>query len=306
MIKPKLKLKPLKWKQSWQLHAMLLPGMIFVVLFAYLPMVGITIAFQDFNPTKGFFGSKWLGLDNFKYMLELPDTYRIVKNTVIIAALKIFFGFLAPIVFALLLNEVRNKLWKRGIQTFVYFPHFVSWVIMGGILVNILSRNGGAVNQLLGAIGIEPVFFLGDPGWFRVTLVVTDVLKEFGFGAIIYLAALSGINPALYEAAVIDGASRFKQTLHVTLPGIMHVAVLLGILSIGNILNAGFDQIFNLYNYLVLDSSEIIDTWVYSMGLLQAQYGLATAVGLLKSVVAFALIAGSYKLAVKFANYRIF
>lgn len=302
----KHKLKPLKWKQAWQLHFMMLPGMMFVLVFAYLPMVGITIAFQDFNPTKGFFGSPWLGLDHFKFMFELPDTYRIVKNTVIIAALKIFFGFLAPIVFALLLNEIRIKLWKRTIQTFVYFPHFVSWVIMGGILVNILALKTGAVNQLLSALHIQPIFFLGDPGWFRVTLVVTDVLKEFGFGAIIYLAALSGINPALYEAAVIDGASRFKQTLHVTLPGIMHVAVLLGILSIGNILNAGFDQIFNLYNYLVLDSSEIIDTWVYSMGLLQAQYGLATAVGLLKSVVAFVLITVSYRLAVKFANYRIF
>lgn len=300
------KLKALKWKQTWQLHAMILPGIVFVLLFAYMPMVGITIAFQDFNPTKGFFGSDWLGFDNFKYMFELPDTFRILRNTVIIAALKIFFGFLAPILFALLLNEIKLKWWKRGIQTFVYFPHFVSWVIMGGILVNILALKTGAVNQLLGAINIDPIFFLGEPGWFRVTLIVTDVLKEFGFGAIIYLAALSGISPDLYEAAIIDGAGRFKQTWHVTLPGIMHVAVLLGILSIGNILNAGFDQIFNLYNYLVLDSSEIIDTWVYSMGLLQAQYGLATAVGLLKSVIAFLLIAGSYRLAVKLANYRIF
>lgn len=301
-----MKLKSMNLKQTWQLHFMLLPGLIFILIFAYIPMAGVSIAFQDYIPTKGFFGSEWIGLDNFLYMFQLPDTYEILRNTIIIAVLKIVFGFIVPILFALLLNEVGIRVWKRSIQTLVYFPHFVSWVIMGGILVDILSLKTGAVNHLLGLTGIKPIFFLGDPYWFRAMLIITDVLKEFGFGAVIYLAALSGINPEQYEAAIIDGAGRFKQILYVTIPGIMHVVVLMGALSIGNILNAGFDQIFNLYNYMVLDTANIIDTWVYAVGLLQAQYGLATAVGLMKSVVAFLLLAVSYKLSVRYANYRIF
>ncbi len=296
----------MKLGQTWQLHLMVLTGLVFLVIFAYIPMVGIVIAFQDFLPTKGFFGSPWVGLANFKYMFELPDTMLVLKNTVIIASWKIILGFVTPLVFALLLNEAKNSLIKRSVQTMVYFPHFLSWVILGGIFVDIFSLNGGAVNQIIAFFGIQPIFFLGDKNWFRIIVILTDVWKEFGFGTIIYLAALAGIDPNLYEAAEIDGANRWKQVLHVTLPGIAAVAVLLGTLSIGNVLNAGFDQIFNLYNTLVYDTADIIDTWVYRMGILKAQYGLATAVGLLKSVIGLILITASYKLAKRFANYRIF
>ncbi|MFD2612487.1 ABC transporter permease [Paenibacillus gansuensis] len=285
---------------------MMLPGIVFLIIFNYIPMVGISIAFQDYNPTKGFFGSEWVGLRYFKFMLELPDTSAVVRNTLIIAGLKIFFGFLIPILFALLLNEVRQAMVKRMVQTMVYFPHFLSWVILGGILIDILSMQGGAVNQILSWFSIDPVFFLGDPQWFRAVLISTDVWKEFGFSTIIYLAALSGINPQLYEAAVIDGANRWKQTLNITIPGILPVAVLMATLSIGGILNAGFDQIFNLYNALVYDTGDIIDTFVYRIGLVDAQYSLATAVGLFKSVVSLILISVSYALAYRFANYRIF
>lgn len=296
----------LKLKSTWQLHLMMLPGMILILIFAYLPMVGISIAFQEYNPTKGFLGSTWTGLDHFRFMIAHPDTPHILSNTLIIAFSKIVLGLLVPIVIALLLNEMRIAWWKRTLQTMVYFPHFLSWVILGGILVDILSLNGGAVNRITALFGADPVFFLGNPDWFRVIIISTDIWKEFGFATIIYLAALAGINPHLYEAAVIDGASRWKSMLHVTIPGILPIVILLATLSIGNILNAGFDQIFNLYNPLVLKTGDIIDTWVYRMGLLQAQYGLATAVGLLKSVVGFLLISVSYLMAVKYADYRIF
>ncbi len=299
-------MKKLELKRTWQLHLMLLPGVIFLAIFAYTPMVGIVIAFQDFIPTKGFFGSPWIGLEHFKFMFELPDTMTIIKNTLIISFLKIILGFITPFIFALLLNEARISFIKRSVQTMVYFPHFLSWVILGGIFVDIFSLRGGAVNQIIGFFGIEPIFFMGDEQWFRVILIVSDVWKEFGFGTIIYLAALAGINPELYEAAIIDGANRWKQTIYITIPGIMSVTVLIATLSIGNILNAGFDQIFNLYNPLVYDTADIIDTWVYRMGIQQAQYSLSTAVGLLKSVVGFILIVTSYKLASRYANYRIF
>lgn len=285
---------------------MMLPGMGFVIVFYYIPMVGITIAFQDFIPTRGFFGSEWVGLDHFKYMLELPDTIQILRNTVIIAFSKIVLGLIVPIFAALLLNEISIAYWKRSLQTMIYFPHFLSWVILGGILIDILSLNGGFVNRALSIFGADPIFFLGDPDWFRVIVISSDIWKEFGFSTIIYLAALSGINPQLYEAAVVDGASRWRRVWHITVPGMMPIAVLLATLSIGGILNAGFDQIFNLYNTLVYESGDIIDTWVYRIGLIQAQYGLATAVGLLKSLIGFILISSSYWMAVKYADYRIF
>jgi len=299
-------MKPVNWKRNWPLHLMLLPGLAMLAVFQYVPMVGIVIAFQDFVPTRGFFGSAWVGLEHFEFMLGLPDTATIVINTLTIAVMKIIMGLIVPVVFALLLNEIRSHGIKRSVQTMVYFPHFLSWVILGGILVDVLSMNGGAVNQILGWFGLGPYFFLGDPSLFRGVIVLTDVWKEFGFSAIIYLAALSGINPVLYEAAVMDGANRWRQVWHVTLPGIAPIVVLMATLSIGGILNAGFDQIFNLYSPLVYKTGDIIDTWVYRAGLLDMQYGLATAVGLFKSVVGLVLISVSYWAASRFANYRIF
>lgn len=290
---------------AFNYHLMLLPGMIFLLIFSIIPMFGIVIAFQKFIPAKGIFHSKWIGLDNIKFMLQLPDSRQILINTLIIAVLKILAGLVVPIIFALLLNEVRVSWYKRTIQTIVYVPHFLSWVILSGIIINMLSFEG-LVNKVVTILGHEPVMFLASNTWFRPILIITDVWKEFGFGTIIYLAALTAINPNLYEAAEIDGASRFKQLLNVTLPGIVSTIVLLATLSLGSVLNAGFDQVFNLYNPLVYETADIIDTFVYRTGLISMQYGLATAVGLLKSLVSMILIVISYKLAYKLANYRIF
>jgi putative aldouronate transport system permease protein len=286
-------------------HLMLFPGILLLVLFSIVPMFGITIAFQNFKPGLGFWRSEWVGLDNFRYLFELPDSRIVFFNTIFIAVLKIVANMIVPVVFALLLNEVRSVLLKRSVQTIVYLPHFLSWVILAGIISDLLSMDG-LVNQVVAGLGMEPIMFLGSNSWFPGIIVGSDVWKEFGFGTIVYLAALTGINPALYEAAAIDGASRLQQLRYITLPSLKPTIILLATLSLGNVLNAGFDQIFNLYNPLVYDSGDIIDTYVYRAGLLQVQYGLATAVGLLKSVISFVLIIISYALASKFANYRIF
>lgn len=263
------------------------------------------MAFQDFIPGKKIWKQEWIGFDNFTFMVQIPDSKQVLFNTLIIASMKIAAGIIVPVTFALLLNEVRIRSFKRLVQTIVYLPHFMSWVILAGIMVNILSIEG-IINQIFGLFGVEPIMFLASNTWFRHIVVWTDVWKEFGFGAIIYLAALTGINPSLYEAAELDGANRTNKLVHITLPGIMPTIVLLTTLSLGNVLNAGFDQIFNLYNPLVYSTGDIIDTYVYRIGIVQMQYGLATAVGLLKSVVAIVLIAISYRLADKLTGYRIF
>jgi putative aldouronate transport system permease protein len=288
------------------LHLMILPGFIIVFIYSYIPMVGILMAFEKYMPSKGIFESKWVGLKNFKYVFNLPSTIDVLYNTAFIACMKIMAGMIVPLLVAILLNEMAKPFIKRMVQTFVYLPHFLSWVILGGVLVDILSPSTGIVNQMLGAIGIEPIFFLGSNQWFPFTLIVSDVWKEFGFSTIVYLAAITGINPALYEAAVIDGAGRWKQTLHITIPGMMPVIILLATLSLGNVLNAGFDQVFNLYSPLVYESGDILDTLTYRMGLINAQYSVATAIGLFKSVISFVLISISYWLAYRLANYRIF
>ncbi|WP_208629929.1 ABC transporter permease subunit [Paenibacillus ferrarius] len=285
---------------------MLIPGLAAILIFSYYPMAGAAIAFQKFIPTKGLFHSKWIGLDNFRYVMELPDFYQVLWNTVYIAIMKILAGLVIPIVVALLLNEIRKEAMKRFMQTLIYLPHFLSWVILSGILLDVLSPKTGIVNAGLQGLGIEPIFFLGDNRWFPFTLVISNEWKEFGFSTIVYLAAILGINPALYEAARVDGAGRWKQTLHITLPGMAPIIVLLATLSIGNVLNAGFEQVFNLYSPIVYQSGDIIDTFVYRIGMIDAQYGVATAVGLFKSLVSLILISTSYFLAYRFANYRIF
>jgi putative aldouronate transport system permease protein len=294
------------WKQEWEFHMMIIPGFILVLIFNYGPIAGIVMAFQRFIPTKGIFGSPWIGLDNFELMFLLPETYQVLFNTIFIAGMKVIAGLIFPILIALLLNEVRIKMFKRTVQTLIYMPHFLSWVILGGILIDILSPSEGIINKLLIFMGFEPIFFLGSNSWFRPTLIISDLWKDFGFSTIIFLAALTSINPSLYEAAEVDGASRWRQTWHITLPGIRPIIVLVATLSLGQILNAGFEQVFNLYNPLVYETGDIIDTYVYRIGLEQAQYSLATAIGLLKSVVALILISTSYFLAYRFANYRIF
>ncbi len=301
-----MRLETGRWKRNLALHAMLMPGAVFIFLFNYIPLAGIAMSFQKFIPSKGWFGSKWVGLDNFTYMLRLPDIGQVIYNTVLIAVLKILCGLIVPFLTALLLNEIRNGLIKKGVQTLIYLPHFLSWVILGGILMDILSMQDGIVNRFLGLFGIEPIFFLGSNAWFPYTLVLSDTWKEFGFATIVYLAALTAIDPTLHEAAYVDGAGRWRQTLHVTLPGMAPTIVLLAVLSLGNVLNAGFDQVFMLYSPQVYESGDIIDTLVYRVGIVETQYSIAAAVGLFKSVIGFVLIAISYRLAYKYANYRIF
>ncbi|MFM9332425.1 ABC transporter permease [Paenibacillus mesotrionivorans] len=292
--------------QEIPLHIMLLPGVILSILFHYIPIGGIVIAFQKFVPSRGIFNSKWIGLDNFHYLFNLPNFTSVLWNTIFIAVMKIIAGLIVPIVVALLLNEVISNSFKRTIQTIIYFPYFLSWVILGGILIDILSPSNGIVNQALGFFGIDPIFFLGNEKWFPFTLVLSNTWKEFGYSTIVYLAALTAIDLHLYEAAIVDGANRWKQTLHVTLPGIMPIVTLMAVLSLGNVLNAGFDQVFNLYSPMVYSTGDILDTMVYRIGLIDAQYGVATAVGLFKSVIALGLITLSNFLAGKYAGYRIF
>ncbi|GIO16694.1 protein lplB [Cohnella xylanilytica] len=294
-------------RRTWPFHLMLLPALALLIVFNYVPMGGIVMAFQDYKPWLHISGSEWIGLDNFRALFEREDSLQVIWNTLVISVFKIVFNLLTPFVFAILLNEVRVRFLGRTIQTLVYLPHFLSWVILGGILVEFLSSDGGFVNRVLHELfGIPPIFFLGEGDWFRFTVIVSEVWKEFGYGTIVFLAALANINPSLYEAAEMDGASRWKQTLHITVPSLIPMAIVVGTLSLGNILNAGFDQIFNLYNSLVMDKGDIIDTFVYRTAINDGQFGFATAVGLFKSVISMILIVISYRLAYKLANYRVF
>lgn len=294
-----------KRKSQLGYHMMLAPGMMFLILFSFIPMFGIIMAFQDYIPTKGILGSPWVGLDNFKYMLEIPDSMSILKNTLIIAIGKIILSTIVPITFALLLNEIRIKWAKKTIQTVVYLPHFLSWAVLAVVVANIFSFEG-PVNAFLGMFGIKPTLFLASNTWIRPILIGTDVWKEFGYGSIVYLAALTGIDSGLYEAAAIDGANRFKQLINITIPGILPIIMLMTAINLGNILNAGFDQVLNLYNPIVYETADIIDTYVYRVGLVGMQYSFATAVGLLKSVVGCILLVSANQLSKKFANMQIF
>ena len=286
-------------------HIMLIPGVILLFIFVTIPLFGLVIAFQNYIPAKGILGSEWVGLENFSYMFQLPNSRQIFFNTIIIAVCKIIANIVVPVFFALLLNEVRNRAFKRTVQTIVYMPHFLSWVILGNVFISMFSLDG-IVNMLLESLGIEPIMFMASNTWFRPILIITDVWKEFGYGAIVYLAALTSIDATLYEAAAIDGAGRWKQLCYVTLPSLVPTIVLMTTLSLGNVLNAGFDQVFNMYNPLVYETADIIDTYVYRMGLVDMQFSLGTAVGFLKSIVSLILISISYFLANRFAGYRIF
>ena len=286
-------------------HLMLLPGTLLLLVFSVVPMFGIVIAFQKFVPAKGFFGSQWVGLDNILFMFQIPDSRQVFVNTVVIAVAKIVVNLVIPLIAALLLNEVRLRWYKRAVQTVIYMPHFLSWVVFAAMIGNTFSYDG-FVNNALRVFDVEPILFLSSNVWFRPVIVFTDAWKSFGFGTVIYLGALTAIDPALYESASIDGAKRFQQLLLITLPGIVATVILMMTLSLGNILNAGFEQILNLYNPLVYSTGDIIDTYVYRVGLVGRQYGIGTAVGLLKSVVSFFLIWLSYGLASRYANYRIF
>ena len=286
------------------LHVMLIPGIFVTLIFCYVPLYGLVIAFQDYNPAT-MFHSPWVGFENFRYVFQLPGFVQTIWNTFFIAVCKIIGGLIFPITFSLLLNEIGNGKFKRFFQTLIYLPNFLSWVIVAGLLIDILSTDG-ILNEFLGFFGVDPIFFLGDTFWFPIVMVASDVWKSFGFGTVVYLASLTSIDPTLYEVATVDGAGRWKQTIHITLPGMLPIIVLMTVLSLGNVLNAGFDQIFNLYSPIVYDTGDIIDTFVYRLGIEQAQYSAATAVGIFKSAISLVLISLSYFLADRLAGYRIF
>lgn len=285
---------------------MLLPAALILLVFAYIPMLGIIIAFQQYLPYLGFLKSKFVGFENFITLFTTPGFIQALFNTVTISFMKIATGIAIPVLFALLLNEVGGLAFKKSVQTIVYLPYFISWVLMAGIIINILSPTDGIVNQLLNLCGVKSVFFLGDNRWFPAVIIVSNLWKDFGWGTIIYMAALAGIDPTLYEASVADGAGRWKQTLHITIPGIVPTIILLSVLSLGNILNAGFDQIYNLMSPITEQSGDIIDTLVYRLGINNAQFSIATAAGLFKSAISCLFIVLSYKLAYRFTGYRVF
>jgi putative aldouronate transport system permease protein len=291
--------------RSLPLYIMMLPGLVLLILFSYFPIYGIALAFQKFNPGLGVLKSPWVGLDNFRHLFTLPEFWRITRNTFVIAIAKTISLQLCAVLFALMLNEVRSRIFKRSIQTVVYLPHFLSWVILGGLMLDLLGSTG-LVNQFLRRLGATPIIFLGSNDWFRPVLVITYLWQEVGWSAIIYLAALTGIDPVLYEAAAMDGANHLGQIRHVTLPGIRSTVLLVAVLGLGSMLDAGFDQVLNLYNPVVYPTGDILDTYIYRAGLVSAQFSLATAVGLFRSVVRLILVAVGYWLADRYTDYRIF
>jgi len=278
-----------KYKQYRVLLIMMMPAVVYYILFHYLPMYGVLLAFKDFKITQGIIGSPWAGIHHFEKIMNDTYFYTVLKNTLIISLSKLVFGFPVPIIFALLLSEISNMKFKRLAQTVSYLPHFISWVVMAGIFFTLFSLDG-PINGIVKLLGGDPMLFLADDRYFRIILVATSIFQGFGWGSIIYFAAISSIDPQLYEAAVLDGAGRFKRMFYISIPMLAPVIAIMLILSMSGILDAGFDQIFNMYNVKVYNVSDIIDTYVYRKGLIEMNYSYATAVGLFKSVVALILI----------------
>jgi putative aldouronate transport system permease protein len=272
---------------------MLLPGITFFILFKYLPMGGVLIAFKNYNIFKGIFDSPWVGLDNFRKVFSSTDFSNVLRNTLLISSYKIIFGFPAPIILSLMLNEIRNRHFKKTIQIVIYLPHFISWVVISGIMLSILSPSYGVAGEIYRFFGREPVNLMASSKHFVGLLVVSEIWKEIGWGTIIYLATLSTIDPNLYEAAIVDGANKIRQIIHITLPSMTGVIALLLILRIGNLLAAGFEQILVLQNDLVRPVSDIFDTYVFRRGIQQGNHSFTTAVGLFNSVVSLILIVGA-------------
>ena len=272
-----------------QLYSLMLPGLALLIVFMYIPMVGIVIAFKDYTFVGGIFGSEWVGLKHFQKTFTDPYFYQVLGNTLIISAYKLLFNFVTPVVFAVLLNEITNQKFKKLVQTTSYLPYFISWIVLSGIVSSVLSMDG-IVNTIYSFFGGTPMSFLTDESIFRGILIISDVWKTFGWNAIVYLAAITGIDPTLYEAARVDGASRFRRIVSITIPSIMPVICIMLILNSASILNAGFDQVFNMYNTNVMDVADIIDTYVYRKGIEDLQYSYSTAIGLFKSIVCMVLM----------------
>lgn len=303
-MQSKKKITTTKLKNQAQYHLMLLPGVILTFIFCYIPLYGLIIAFEDYNPGLGF-ASPWVGLENFRFLFNQPNFLRTIWNTLYIAVFKLLLGIIVPVTFAVLLNEMISNRVKRVYQTLIYIPNFLSWVILAGVMMDLLGTDG-AINILLGKLGIEAIPFLGSAKVFPWTMIISDVWKGFGYGTIVYLAALTGIDPGLYESATLDGATRWQRIRYITVPLLKPTIVLMLVLALGGVLNAGFDQVFNLYSPVVYSTGDIIDTYVYRLGIQQAQYSIGAAVGLFKSLVSCILVCVSYYMADKFAGYKIF
>ena len=277
-------------RRNCYVYLMALPVIAYYLLFCYGPMYGAQIAFRNFTAFKGITGSEWVGMKWFVNFIQGPYFSRVMVNTLLISLYQLVFGFPAPILLALLLNELRSEKYKRVIQTISYLPHFLSWVVLAGIFLQFLSPSSGPINILLTKMGLQPIYFLGQPSTFVPTIIATGIWQSIGWGSIIYLAAISGISPELYESALLDGANRLQRIWYITLPSIAPTIVVLFILNMGSILNGGFDQIFNLYNDAVMSVADILDTYVYRRGLTGLQYSYAAAVGLFKNGIGFLFV----------------
>jgi putative aldouronate transport system permease protein len=284
------------------LYAFLLPAIVWYVVFYYIPMYGITIAFKDFSIIKGIMGSPWVGMEHFETMWSSPEFTRVLRNTLIISGLKLVFVYTSGIFLALALNEIFHEKFKKFVQSVTYIPHFLSWVIIGSVMVEILSPSSGLINKIIMAFGGDPIYFLAEEKWFVPILILSDIWQSAGWGSIIYLAAIAGIDQQLYEAATMDGAGRFRKIWSITIPSIMNVIIIMMIFNIGYIMNSGFDQIFNLYNPRVYEVSDILDTYVYRVGLIQMNYSFSTAVGVFKSVIGLVLVLAANKMANRFGQ----
>lgn len=289
-----------KFKRNIPLLIMFIPVLIFYAVFKYLPMGGLVIAFKDYNFADGVFGSPWVGLKNFHMLFAGTNTVNIIRNTFVLSILRIIFGFPAPIILAILLNEVRKSWFKKSIQTIVYMPHFFSWVIVGGIVTNIFSQESGIINQFVKMIYGEPYPFMYKPLSWIIIFIGSGIWKGAGFGTIIYLAAMTGIDPSLYEATAIDGANKWKQIWHITLPGIKPTIITLFILSTGSVMEVGFDQVYMLQNSVVNNVADVISTYMYRVGLQGAQFSITTAMGMFESLVGLVLVLCSNWIARKF------
>lgn len=287
------------------LYLLALPGMMFILLFEYVPMYGIVMAFQDFSPYSGILGSEWVGFSQFNRLFHHPDFWMVLRNTLAISILNLVFFFPAPIILALLLNEVRLGLFKRTIQTIIYLPHFVSWVVICSLSITLMNSEG-ILTQIVRGLGYENVQLLLDKDIFWGIITIQSIWKGAGWGTIIFLAALAGVNPELYEAARVDGASRWQQIRSVTLPAIMSTVVILLLLRLGDIMSQSFDQLYIMGNPMVNEVAEVFDTYVYKAGVLQGNFSYATAVGLFKSVVGLLLVLGSNFLAKKTSDNYLF
>lgn len=298
------KLQRLK-RDKW-LYLLLVPGILYFLIFKYAPMWGIVIAFQDYSPFKGVFGSEWVGFENFIDFFQNPDFFRLLRNTFILAALDLVFFFPAPIILSLLLNELRINSYKRTVQTFIYVPHFMSWVIIASITYIFFTTSGGVMNEIVSFFYGKEINFLSSPEWFRPLIMGQIIWKETGWGTVIFLAALATVDQEQYEAAIVDGAGRFRRLWHVTLPAVRSTIIVLLILRLGNFLDTGFQQIFLMSNSLNRSVADVFDTYVYFVGITQGAYSYSTAVGLFKSVVGIILVLGANKLAKKLGQEGIF